>query len=623
MSKSSVIRPRSTSYNSIEDEVDIAEEAVDTGLIRCICNSSEDDGFTIQCDRCFVWQHAFCVKISQNNIPEQYLCDRCEKKINNAHRGHSKAWREQLDQFNKAVENDVRTSTGLDRKHQQQRRHQHQHQQPQSPSDFNNSNNISNSNGLNNNSNTESSGKHHFRDIRNRMGGDEDTKLSRKKNPVGRPPKRPKLSKKISVSKRSLQELELHDEDNASNKNNTHNDAGSSRKRRQENIGVGESSNNGATSINSRRITAYDSAAGSGSGTDFQPISYNVIRSKHAKQVFKETRERLVRLEKGKGKPSSNGIPSPTHKQQHQSIITPRIIFEEDVIKQDSTSKVNIQALSNKRTTTTTINGIPTHQRRQRQQQGLFANADISQNQLVAEVHGDIILKSEYKFDPSNDFSVLGTPCAYVFFYPTIDLCIDARYRGNDTRKIRRSCHPNAELRSIVARHTPEQEIRLGIFSRTLIEKGDEITIGYGWQRGHISWKKNLEWHDCGMTDGHQVIDEEEERSSRSALSRMLNYFSDEFGDCACDDGNLCFIEHLKAIQSGSDERPLTTFKVPSSTSKQDTVRNNNDNASTSRAEGENSFSSTQIITSSKDIFDPVSVVCKSIFFLVSFSQLV
>ncbi|KAG2227956.1 hypothetical protein INT45_011980 [Circinella minor] len=607
MSKSNVIRPRSTSYNTIEDEVDIDEEAIDTGLIRCICNSSEDDGFTIQCERCLVWQHAFCVKISQNNIPEHYLCDQCGKKINNSHRGHHKAWRDQVDQFNKTVENDVRTSTVLDRKHQHQQR-RHQHQQPQPQSDFNN-NNTSSSNGLNNNSNIESNSKHHFRDIHNRMGGDEDTKLSRKKNPVGRPPKRPKLSKKISVSKRSLQELELQDESMTINKNNTHHDGGSPRKRRQENIGVGENSNNSASSVNSRRTAGHNATVGSSS--DFQPINYNVIRSKHAKQVFKDTRERLARLEKGKGKPSSNGIPLSTneqHQQQH-SIITPHIVFEEEVIKKDSTLKTNIQPLPNKRTTTTATNDIPTHRRRQRQQQGLFANAEISQNQLVAEVHGDIILKSEYKFDPGNDFSVLGTPCAYVFFYPTIDLCIDARYRGNDTRKIRRSCHPNAELRSIVARHTPDQEIRLGIFSRTLIEKGDEITIGYGWQRGHISWKKNLEWHDCGMTDGHQVIDEEEERSSRSALARMLNYFSDEFGDCACNDANLCFIEHLKAIQSGSDERPLTTFKVPSSTSREGTVGNNNYNGPGSRPYGENSFSSTQTITSSsKDVSNLVLV---------------
>lgn len=31
---------------------------IDEGVIRCICGTIEDDGFTIQCERCFVWQHA-------------------------------------------------------------------------------------------------------------------------------------------------------------------------------------------------------------------------------------------------------------------------------------------------------------------------------------------------------------------------------------------------------------------------------------------------------------------------------------------------------------------------------------------------------------------------------------
>ena len=33
-------------------------EFADEGVIRCICGTTEDDGFTIQCEKCFVWQHA-------------------------------------------------------------------------------------------------------------------------------------------------------------------------------------------------------------------------------------------------------------------------------------------------------------------------------------------------------------------------------------------------------------------------------------------------------------------------------------------------------------------------------------------------------------------------------------
>lgn len=37
-----------------------------------------DDGFTIQCERCHVWQHAACFSIpSIDAVPDVYLCDRC------------------------------------------------------------------------------------------------------------------------------------------------------------------------------------------------------------------------------------------------------------------------------------------------------------------------------------------------------------------------------------------------------------------------------------------------------------------------------------------------------------------------------------------------------------------
>ncbi|KAG2186048.1 hypothetical protein INT43_002486 [Umbelopsis isabellina] len=66
----------STSFKEEKSSHDVPP--VDTGTIRCICRISDDDGFTIQCDKCLVWQHAFCVNIDKHNIPDQYLCDMCD-----------------------------------------------------------------------------------------------------------------------------------------------------------------------------------------------------------------------------------------------------------------------------------------------------------------------------------------------------------------------------------------------------------------------------------------------------------------------------------------------------------------------------------------------------------------
>lgn len=50
----------------------------DSGIIRCVCTYIADDGFTIQCDTCNVWQHANCVAISPEDVPEEYRCELCD-----------------------------------------------------------------------------------------------------------------------------------------------------------------------------------------------------------------------------------------------------------------------------------------------------------------------------------------------------------------------------------------------------------------------------------------------------------------------------------------------------------------------------------------------------------------
>lgn len=53
----------------------------DSGIITCICEYEEDDGFTIQCDHCYRWQHAVCYGIENiNKVPEQYLCNACQPR---------------------------------------------------------------------------------------------------------------------------------------------------------------------------------------------------------------------------------------------------------------------------------------------------------------------------------------------------------------------------------------------------------------------------------------------------------------------------------------------------------------------------------------------------------------
>lgn len=54
--------------------------AIDAGVILCICGFTHDDGFTIQCEKCNVWQHAVCVNIGNDEVPDIYLCNKCGDK---------------------------------------------------------------------------------------------------------------------------------------------------------------------------------------------------------------------------------------------------------------------------------------------------------------------------------------------------------------------------------------------------------------------------------------------------------------------------------------------------------------------------------------------------------------
>lgn len=473
-----------TSRRTAEDEVDIDEEPVDTGLIRCICSSSEDDGFTIQCEKCLVWQHAFCVKISQHNIPEHYLCDQCEAKL------QTPTTRRRFG-FYSLNDSEEGVQDGSERRKSRSRseasvikRKEDKHK---------------------NRSSTGDNEKHHFRDIFNRIldsADDDDYKPahsvrqppSQRKNPVGRPPsKKPKLSKKISVNKRSLFELNAQEE----------------------------------LLLQERRLRLRKSKY---NHDDYEPVEMNIVRSQYAREIFRDTFEKWNRFKDKNGisQNSADGVVAQPSK---------------DIVVMDGTSvspKASVRPVPRSTFFSQDSHGSSS--------KGLFADVSVPANRFLTEIYGDITLKSEYKFDPDNNFAMLGTTCPHVFFYPTLDLCVDARYRGNEARFIRRSCHPNAELRSIIPLQAKgDQTIRLGVFAKDDIVKGQEITIGWNWQRGHISWKRNLEWHrhQANYNEG-EVIDEEEERSKRLAVANMLAFFDAEYGDCACKDTELCFIKHLK-----------------------------------------------------------------------------
>lgn len=63
---------------SLANSTTTPEDAEDSsGEINCICEISEDDGFTICCDKCDTWQHLVCVELTDENLPAEYYCPKC------------------------------------------------------------------------------------------------------------------------------------------------------------------------------------------------------------------------------------------------------------------------------------------------------------------------------------------------------------------------------------------------------------------------------------------------------------------------------------------------------------------------------------------------------------------
>ncbi|KAG1376850.1 hypothetical protein G6F61_007248 [Rhizopus arrhizus] len=185
---------------------------------------------------------------------------------------------------------------------------------------------------------------------------------------------------------------------------------------------------------------------------------------------------------------------------------------------------------------------------------GVFADIHIPEDRYLMEVTGEIKLKSEYK--SNNHFSLLGTPLRHIFFYRSLDACIDAREFGNEARFIRRSCQPNSEIKSIILPNDNDDIIiHMGIYTTEELDKGEEVTIGWNWQRGLLIHQKYQEFLKKNTNDEPKRKPESTE--VRNTLRRVIKLLETQYGECGCEDKEECFIEYIKEeIESESEPKP-------------------------------------------------------------------
>ncbi|KAG7458203.1 hypothetical protein MATL_G00235700 [Megalops atlanticus] len=56
---------------------DFQEEGDTVEIVRCVCQTEEENGFMIQCGECMCWQHSVCMGLPEDSLPKHYTCYIC------------------------------------------------------------------------------------------------------------------------------------------------------------------------------------------------------------------------------------------------------------------------------------------------------------------------------------------------------------------------------------------------------------------------------------------------------------------------------------------------------------------------------------------------------------------
>ncbi|KAI7905087.1 uncharacterized protein BX663DRAFT_484413 [Cokeromyces recurvatus] len=401
----------------------------DSDVIRCICNDISDDGFTIQCDKCGDWQHALCMNIMEDDIPEHYVCKDCAKELN----------------------------------------------QPL---------NV-------------------LQNVIYETFVDANTKV------IDRNRSHKKSNKRSNIKKNNYWKDDDDDDDD-----------------------------DDLQHITPKLLDKK-----------FIFLAKSIFKQKLVQSLFLEVRRQWTELNKSKLTDNSkikveSSLPSTIRKNLETIVVMESNLLLPAIPK---TSVRPLRKSLRKSFHQQTNKEIAT-------EKGVFADIHIPEQRYLMEVTGELLRKSRYKNNPINKFSIIGTPLAHIFFYRAIDVCIDARYAGNDARYIRRSCCPNSEIKNIILPNdNNDRTIHMGIYTCEEIDKGEEITIGWNWHKGVLLWHKNKEF----LRKNHTI---HINASEREPLKEILKIIEAEFGECACEDKDECLIECLKDELEKDDYHQINTY---------------------------------------------------------------
>ncbi|KAH8092252.1 hypothetical protein BXZ70DRAFT_951930 [Cristinia sonorae] len=196
----------------------------------------------------------------------------------------------------------------------------------------------------------------------------------------------------------------------------------------------------------------------------------------------------------------------------------------------------------------------------------------------IAPYTSTIVPSSQYLSDPLNSYAHLGMPKPFVHLVgPPLDVALDARLTGRESRYVRNGCRPNAVLRPVVCppKHnrkrkkpprtpatdetTTEEEdaetLSFAVFALRDLKANEEVVLGWEWDDGSVIHQLPALIENPHYFAPYRV------QQLRSQMTSMLHALSSNFTTCAC--GNKTRDCALTRLAEFVDHPTLPSIHVP------------------------------------------------------------
>jgi uncharacterized protein len=196
----------------------------------------------------------------------------------------------------------------------------------------------------------------------------------------------------------------------------------------------------------------------------------------------------------------------------------------------------------------------------------LTVDSYVPAGSLIGELKGEMGHLGNYKDDGRNRWKMLQHPEPFVFFHPQLPMYIDTRKEGTLLRYVRRSCHPNLEMKVLVTNNT---ECHICFVAAKNIHPDSELTIGWEYPPSIREY-----------IDHHMDHDGFVRNSDFQSVAQWANFVLANFGGCAC--GSIAECEFSKFIYRQNGVAPFELGAVQANGNKSRKQKRNKNNMSLS-----------------------------------------